>query len=58
MLFSAPLLRAVAGAAIAAVAAVIVLRIKRPDAPRPYRASLYPIAPILFIAVSASGWAG
>jgi APA family basic amino acid/polyamine antiporter len=38
-----------------AVAAVIVLRIKRPDAPRPYRASLYPFAPILFIAVSA--WA-
>ncbi|HUQ07215.1 MAG TPA: amino acid permease [Kofleriaceae bacterium] len=38
-----------------AVAAVIVLRIKRPDAPRPYRASLYPIAPILFVAVSA--WA-
>lgn len=38
-----------------AVAAVIVLRIRRPDAPRPYRASLYPIAPILFVAVSA--WA-
>ncbi|MBZ0232390.1 MAG: amino acid permease [Deltaproteobacteria bacterium] len=38
-----------------AVAAVIVLRVKRPDAPRPYRASLYPIAPILFVAVSA--WA-
>jgi APA family basic amino acid/polyamine antiporter len=38
-----------------AVAAVIVLRIRRPDAPRPYRASLYPVAPILFVAVSA--WA-
>ncbi len=38
-----------------AVAAVIVLRVRRPDAPRPYRATLYPVAPVLFVAVSA--WA-
>ncbi len=38
-----------------AVGAVVVLRFRRPDAPRPYRASLYPITPILFVAVSA--WA-
>jgi APA family basic amino acid/polyamine antiporter len=38
-----------------AVAAVVVLRIKRPDAPRPYKASLYPITPVLFVAISA--WA-
>jgi APA family basic amino acid/polyamine antiporter len=36
-------------------AAVIVLRFKRPDAPRPYRTSLYPVAPLLFVAVSV--WA-
>ncbi len=38
-----------------AVAAVIVLRVRRPDIARPYRTSLYPITPILFVAVSA--WA-
>lgn len=38
-----------------AVTAVIVLRVRRPDAPRPYRATLYPLTPLLFVAVSA--WA-
>jgi APA family basic amino acid/polyamine antiporter len=38
-----------------AVGAVIVLRFRRPDAVRPYRTTLYPLTPILFIAVSA--WA-
>jgi APA family basic amino acid/polyamine antiporter len=38
-----------------AVAAVVVLRFRRPDAERPYRTTLYPLTPILFVAVSA--WA-
>jgi basic amino acid/polyamine antiporter, APA family len=38
--------------ALAAVA-VIVLRIRRPDLPRPYRCWGYPVVPIVFIASSA-----
>jgi basic amino acid/polyamine antiporter, APA family len=34
--------------------ALIVLRRKRPDAPRPYRAWGYPVVPLLFAAVSAA----
>ncbi len=34
------------------VIAVIWWRIKKPDAPRPYRMPLYPIPPLIFIAVS------
>ncbi len=37
----------------AAAVAVIVLRIRRPDLPRPYRCWGYPVVPIVFIAVSA-----
>ncbi len=33
-------------------AAVIVLRIKRPDLPRPYRTLGYPVVPILFVLVA------
>ena len=33
---------------------VIVLRIRRPDAERPFRAWGYPLSPVLFLAVS--GW--
>jgi len=36
-----------------AVSCVIVLRIRRPDAERPFRAWGYPVSPILFLAVSA-----
>ncbi len=36
-----------------AVACVIVLRIRRPDAERPFRAWGYPLSPLLFLAVSA-----
>lgn len=36
-----------------AVSCVIVLRVTRPDAPRPFRAWGYPITPLLFLAVSA-----
>jgi APA family basic amino acid/polyamine antiporter len=36
-----------------AVSCVIVLRIRRPDAPRPFRAWGYPFTPVLFLAVSA-----
>jgi basic amino acid/polyamine antiporter, APA family len=36
-----------------AVAAVIVLRVRRPDLPRPYKVPFYPVVPILFVAVSA-----
>jgi basic amino acid/polyamine antiporter, APA family len=35
-----------------AVAAVFVLRIKRPGAPRPYRDVGYPVTPILFVAAA------
>jgi APA family basic amino acid/polyamine antiporter len=35
-----------------AAGAVIVLRRKRPDIDRPYRTSLYPLAPVLYVAVS------
>jgi amino acid transporter len=37
-----------------ATASVIVLRIKRPDMPRPYRTLGYPVVPILFVAAIAS----
>jgi APA family basic amino acid/polyamine antiporter len=37
-----------------AVAAVIVLRIRRPDAERPFRVPGYPLVPALFVVVS--GW--
>lgn len=37
-----------------AVAAVYVLRWRRPDAPRPYRTTLYPLTPAIFIAIA--GW--
>jgi APA family basic amino acid/polyamine antiporter len=36
-----------------AVSCVIVLRIRRPDAERPFRTWGYPVSPILFVAVSA-----
>jgi APA family basic amino acid/polyamine antiporter len=36
-----------------AVSCVIVLRIRRPDAERPFRAWGYPLSPLLFLAVSA-----
>jgi APA family basic amino acid/polyamine antiporter len=35
-----------------AAAAVVILRIKRPDLPRPYRTVGYPAVPILFILVA------
>jgi APA family basic amino acid/polyamine antiporter len=35
------------------VASVFVFRIRQPDAPRPYRDVGYPIAPLLFVGVSA-----
>jgi len=35
-----------------AVAAVYVLRWTRPDAPRPYRTTLYPITPAIFLAIA------
>ncbi len=35
------------------VAGVIVLRRKRPDAPRPYRMWGYPVTPLLFVAITA-----
>jgi basic amino acid/polyamine antiporter, APA family len=38
----------------AMVAAVVVLRRTRPDAPRPYRMWGYPVTPLLFLAVT--GW--
>ena len=34
------------------VAGVYVLRFRRPDLPRPYRCTLYPLSPLLFILVS------
>jgi len=36
------------------VAAVIVLRRKRPDVPRPYRMWGYPVTPLLFVIIA--GW--
>jgi APA family basic amino acid/polyamine antiporter len=36
-----------------AVLGVIVLRIKRPDLPRPYRMLGYPVTPLVFLAVTA-----
>ena len=36
----------------AMVAGLIVLRIKRPDAPRPYRMWGYPVTPLLFLAIT------
>ena len=36
-----------------AVAAVFVLRRREPDAPRPFRAWGYPLAPALFVLASA-----
>lgn len=36
-----------------ATAAVIVLRIRRPDLPRPYRTLGYPVVPVLFVLVAA-----
>ncbi|EDY18466.1 amino acid permease-associated region [Chthoniobacter flavus Ellin428] len=36
-----------------AVAGVIVLRIRQPDLPRPYRTWGYPLTPIVFLAISA-----
>ena len=36
-----------------AVAAVIVLRVREPDLPRPYRVWGYPVTPVLFLAISA-----
>ncbi|MDH3207757.1 MAG: hypothetical protein OEO79_14230, partial [Gemmatimonadota bacterium] len=35
-----------------AVSCVVVLRIRRPDAERPFRAWGYPLSPLLFVAVS------
>jgi APA family basic amino acid/polyamine antiporter len=35
-----------------AAAAVIVLRIKRPELPRPYKVLAYPVVPILFVGVA------
>jgi APA family basic amino acid/polyamine antiporter len=40
--------------ATATVAAVIVLRIRRPELPRPFRTPLYPIVPLVFVA--SNGW--
>jgi APA family basic amino acid/polyamine antiporter len=37
-----------------ATASVIVLRIKRPDMPRPYRALGYPVVPVLFVLVAGA----
>ena len=36
-----------------AAAAIFILRVKRPDAPRPYRCWGYPVVPALFILVAA-----
>ena len=36
-----------------AVLAVIVLRYRRPDAERPYKAFGYPVVPIIFVVLSA-----
>ena len=39
---------------LCAVAAVFVLRLRRPDLPRPYRVPWYPLPPLVFLAVT--GW--
>ena len=41
-------------AALLTTAGVIVLRVREPDLPRPYRAFAYPLTPLLFIALA--GW--
>lgn len=41
--------------AFAAVAGVLVLRLRRPELPRPYRVPLYPLPPLLFLLLT--GWA-
>jgi basic amino acid/polyamine antiporter, APA family len=39
--------------------AVIVLRFKEPDVPRPFKVPLYPVLPLVFIAISAAMiWSG
>jgi APA family basic amino acid/polyamine antiporter len=38
---------------IAAAGAVVVLRLKKPDLPRPYRVPGYPLVPVLFMAAGA-----
>ena len=38
---------------ILTVSAVFVLRVKKPDAPRPYRAWGYPVVPALYIVLCA-----
>jgi len=35
-------------------AAVVVLRLKKPDLPRPYKALAYPVLPVLFVLVAIS----
>ena len=37
-----------------AVGAVYVLRVRQPDLPRPYKTTLYPLTPAVFLALS--GW--
>ena len=37
-----------------AIASVFVLRVKMPDAPRPYRAFGYPVIPTIFLLVTAA----
>src|SRR5262249_58016317 len=39
---------------VLAVAAVPVLRWTRPDLPRPYRTTAYPVVPVLFVLASAA----
>src|SRR5260370_11301049 len=41
---------------VATVGAIFVLRVKMPDAPRPYKCTGYPWTPLLYIAL-AGGWA-
>jgi APA family basic amino acid/polyamine antiporter len=43
---------AIVAFSILAVAAVIVLRVKRPDADRPFRVPGYPVVPVLFVLVN------
>lgn len=44
---------ALIASSFATVAGVIVMRIRRPDLPRPYRAWGYPVTPLIFMAVAA-----